>query len=73
MVNKDERIVIDYVNPEEESEMGNLDRLLKEFQPAELLLSDNYDIKKYMDTKELFDYFDENKNIANPERPVRHR
>lgn len=70
MVNKDERIVIDYVNPEEESEIGNLDRLLREFQPAELLLSDNYDIKKYMDTKELFDYFDENENIANPERPA---
>lgn len=68
MVNEEERIVIDYVNSDEENTIGNLEGLSKEFQSAEFL-SDSYDVKEYMDAKVTFDYFEED-NITNPESPI---
>lgn len=64
MVDEDERIIIDDLNPDEENEIGNLDELSKEFISEGLF---NNDVKEYMDANVTFDYFDD--NIADTERP----
>lgn len=62
MVNEDERIIIDDVNSNKENEIGNIDRLSKEFLYSSF--SDNYDIKEYMNAKVPFDYFEEDRETT---------